>query len=202
MKFSYTSTLLLITALTSSCTKQGMSSFIKNDDMLTVEVGVDTDGSNESDTQESSDTLQVGVGIDTVDPSKPDDGSVQVGVGISTKPLDPPTDAPPQNPDDDASSLEEDKDGVYIFVDWQGADIRLSMSAKRQVERLEICLGDKRDCLEKKPNLKRLAFDKNGEINGRALFDSYQAPSTDTVWTIYAKDSDNKTLFYRAIKIN
>lgn len=189
----------LSTGLLSSCFGKKTDSSLRSDDRITVEVGVDTTDSN--DTNNEDDKIKVDVGVDTVDSNNPDDGSIKVDITIDTIPLEEPETAPPADPSEEAKDLLEDESGVYVFVERQGADIRLSFSARDSAETIEICLGEKEDCLANKSGLDRLVYKNKQFKNQRAMFENYKAPSTDSVWTIYAKDKDNKTLFYRAVEI-
>ena len=47
----------------------------------------------------------------------------------------------------------------------------------------------------------RFVYGNKQYKNQRAMFENYKAPTTDSVWTIYAKDKDKKTLFYLVVEI-
>ncbi len=198
-------TIFLGTGLLSSCFGKNTKSSVRSDERITVEVGVDTTESGETDTDSKDDKISVDVGVDTVDSTNSDDGSIEVDITIGTVPLQEAE--PVKDKDDNSDSSEnakdlvEDESGIYVFVDRQGADIRLSFSAKDSTDTIELCLGVKEDCLANKSGLKRFVYRNKEYKNQRVMFENYKAPTTDSVWTIYAKDKDNKTLFYRAVEI-
>ena len=204
MKLQYIYLMMFLgTGLLSSCFGKNTKSSLRSDERITVDVGVET--TEKADADKKDDKITVDVGVDTVGKKKSDDDSIQVDITIGTVPL---KDAEPvkeedKNPDssEDAKDLVEDESGIYIFVAQQGADIRLSFSAKESTETIEVCLGEKADCLANKSGLKRFVYRNKQYKNQRAMFENYKAPGTDSVWTIYAKDKDDKTLFYRAVEI-
>ncbi len=206
MKLQYIYLIIFLgTGLLSSCFGKNTKSSVRGDERITVDVGVNTTESGENNTDSKDDKITVDVGVDTVDSNKADDGSIQVDITIATIPLkdaEPVTDEDKKSdPIEDAKDLVEDESGIYVFVDRQRDDIRLSFSAKESTETIELCLGEKEDCLANKSGLNRFVYGNKQYKNQRAMFENCKAPTTDSVWTIYAKDKDKKTLFYRAVKI-
>ena len=187
----------LAAGLLSSCFYGSSQSSTKSDDRITVEVGVDSKDPNA--VTDDKDKVSVEVGVDASDSKE---GSVKVDISIDSRPLQEAEQAPEQNPEDNPSGLEEDTNGVFVFVDRQGADIKLSMAAREGADAIEICLGEKEDCLANKEGLQRFIYRNKTFRNQRVFFENYRGPSIDTVWTIFAKDSENKSLYYRAVKID
>ena len=198
--------LIFLASLLVSCFQQNTNSSLRSDDRLTVDVAIDTVDKNQQQNQEQEqeqeqDKLKVNVGIDSVDPNNRDDGSIGVSVEITTKPLEEPEEVEKKDTNEDISSLEKDNEAIKLFVEPQGMDIRMELSANLSVEAVEFCLGEVEQCLSAKGNISFLRYEKSETIGTMVFFRNKKAPSTEKNWVIIAKDINNQSLFYRAVKV-